>query len=286
MSSPFPSLSPLFIPAIYTSQPSLPMAILITTRKISVALLLLAILGVSAAPLSVAGQNATEQHLERREKPTHIYVRREQHSWPDKEYPTILLGSRQALNLEPEEAQTTSNQYSRSDTGSYWETVLAHSSGPGSWWEIKPSYAGARSSPKYLDLGALVLHDLAMKTLLLGNDNRDLGGNFLIHSRLHSDGGSDKNPTRQMRIDAAHAMVERIRTLDSFFEGLKAHDPVLRAKYEELQAKRAQDEDTNSRAEKEAIDREDQEGRHANKKQKADESSQFKITQAVTQTSV
>ncbi|KAJ3832951.1 hypothetical protein F5878DRAFT_633852 [Lentinula raphanica] len=108
-----------------------------------------------------------------------------------------------------------------------------------------------------------------MKTLLLGNDNRDLGGNFLIHSRLHSDGGSDKNPTRQMRIDAAHAMVERIRTLDSFFEGLKAHDPVLRAKYEELQAKRAQDEDTNSRAEKEAIDREDQEGRHANKKQKA-----------------
>ncbi|KAJ3722336.1 hypothetical protein C8R42DRAFT_41144 [Lentinula raphanica] len=231
------------------------MAIPITTRKISVALLLLAsVLGIAAAPLSVAGQNATEQHLERRDTATNIYAKRI--SLRDgSEYPVIILGARQALDLEPElgTPATSSNLNPHSDA--WWSTVVDSGSGSGSssgsssgsWWTVEPSSTTARtdqSSTLYLKLGSLTFFDQKMKALLVGNVITQIGPKYAIHSRLHSEGSSSKDPTPQMRIEAAHAMVERFRTLESFFDQCLDQNEELREKYEDsvrLQAELTQE---------------------------------------------
>ncbi|KAJ3774114.1 hypothetical protein FB446DRAFT_492676 [Lentinula raphanica] len=221
-----------------------------------------------------------------------IFVRRMKS--PDGEYPLIHLGGQQALKLEPQEAvaPTSSNLHPRSGSersnNTWWDIVVDSGSGsapgpapaPGSEWMVKPSPATvAISRPVYFCLGTLRFFDPDMKQLLVGGDLSQTEKKFPIHSPLYVEGSSSKTPTRQMRIEAANAMVERFRELDTFFEKMMEGDPKLAKDYADLQEKREErkremykKKNAQKKAAKEgkytAPPEESMSEEHANKKQK------------------
>ncbi|KAJ3761591.1 hypothetical protein EV360DRAFT_67713 [Lentinula raphanica] len=218
-------------------------------RTVSVALLLLAnALGITAAPLlstgqnvtaasfSITSQNATEQDLIKRLNniPLMIYAKRilPQDKGKNKkkhmryntealeEYCYITLGHDQGLEFVPEvEAASTVH-------------IERRTINPGSWWSVIPRSVKVRKGrPDTIFLGTITFKDFTMRRVLLGENALSQLEESPIHSPLVSQGKSSAKPTPKMYLDAADAMVQRLRNLDSFYEGL-----LLEEEYRNLDA--------------------------------------------------
>ncbi|KAJ3711372.1 hypothetical protein C8R42DRAFT_728713 [Lentinula raphanica] len=195
-------------------------------RTVSVALLLLAnALGITAAPLlstgqnvtaapfSITSQNATEQNLIKR------------------------------VNNTP---WTLSSPLGRRDTIDQ-----------GSWWLIEPtlitgiSARRVTTSYNYILLGTLRFNDYVMRQVLFGPNALGDLEKQPIHSPLQSQGKSSADPTPQMYLDAADAMVKRLRTLDAFYEKLLLEEDIgaldARLRAEEEQKKGGTNDDGRAR---------------------------------------
>ncbi|KAJ3965706.1 hypothetical protein EV361DRAFT_633154 [Lentinula raphanica] len=239
-------------------------------RTVSVALLLLAnALGITAAPLlstgqnvtaapfSITSQNATEQDLIKRvnNRPIRIYAKRilttdkGTKMKPGRYYPhehsLITLGQQHGLKLVPA-PWTLSSPLGRRGTIDQ-----------GSWWLIEPtqitgiSARRVTTSYNYILLGTLRFNDYVMRQVLFGPNALGDLEKQPIHSPLQSQGKSSADPTPQMYLDAADAMVKRLRTLDAFYEKLLLEEDIgaldARLRAEEEQKKGGTNDDRRAR---------------------------------------
>ncbi|KAJ3831641.1 hypothetical protein F5878DRAFT_62079 [Lentinula raphanica] len=234
-------------------------------RAFFVALLLASALGSMAAPLPVTGQNATEQHLERRARnlndpPIGIFA---QFLLVDgKEYPFICLGTQQILDFKAAKDSVITNiKPSKSEPG--LDTSRR--------WDDIPSRTNVHNGSNKR-LGTLIVHDPVMKMLLLGNKLKN-AEKHVIHAPL-SGPKHETPPTALTRLELADAIVRRIRNLDHFYDQQLENDLALRVMAEIIregyldQQRNPPKDRVSSTKKREGQKRDSEAGKEGNKKQR------------------